>query len=83
MMKVLGATLLMGSLVLLASGTASADVSCETDFNGDGVTNEADFEILKSQMGATEDHEGYWPAVDLDGDGQVGLSDLNVFLNCD
>jgi hypothetical protein len=72
----------MGSLVLLGSGAASASVSCETDFNGDGVTNETDFEILKSQMGATDDQEGYSPAVDLDGDGQVGLSDLNVFLNC-
>jgi hypothetical protein len=82
MMKVLGATLLMGSVVLLASSNVSADVSCDTDFNGDGVTNETDLEILKNYIGANEDLEGYTPVVDLNDDGQIDLADFNIFLNC-
>jgi len=82
MMKVLGATLLVGSLVLLASGSASADISCDTDFNGDGATNETDLEILKNYVGATEDDEGYSPVVDLNDDGRVDIADVNAFLNC-
>ena len=82
MMKVLAAALLMGSVVLLTSSNVSADISCDTDFNGDGVTNETDFEILKSYMGGNEDLEGYTPIVDLNDDGQIDLADLNLFLNC-
>jgi hypothetical protein len=82
MMKVLEATLLVGSLVLLASGSAFAEISCDTDFNGDGATNETDLEILKNYMGATEDDEGYTPVVDLNDDGRVDMADLNAFLSC-
>lgn len=81
MMKVLGAALLTGSLMLFASG-ASADVSCATDFNGDGVTNADDIEIFKSYLGSSEDDEGFEPAIDLDGDGEVTVADYTVFLNC-
>ena len=81
MTKVLGTTLLMGSLVLFASGSASAG-SCETDFNGDGVTNEADFEILKSHMGGNDDYDDFSPAVDLNDDGEIDLADLNVYIGC-
>ena len=81
MTKVLGATLLVGSLILFAGGS-SADVSCETDFNGDGVTNETDLEILKSYLGANEDLEGYTPVVDLNADGEVDLADFTAFMDC-
>ena len=81
-MKVLGAALLMGSLVLLASGSASADISCATDFNGDGVTDEADFEILKSQLGVNDDIEGYSPLVDLNDDGLIDFDDVAIFTDC-
>ena len=80
-MKVLGAALLIGSFVFLASGIASAG-SCDTDFNGDGVTNESDFDILKAVIGSSEGGEGYSPVVDLNGDGEIDLVDLTVYLSC-
>lgn len=83
MLKVLGATLLMGSLILLAGGSASANISCErTDFNGDGVIDDTDYEILKSYIGANEDLEGYSPVVDLNDDGQIDLADFSIFTDC-
>ena len=81
MMRVLGATLLTLTLTFLAGG-AVADISCDTDFNGDGVTNETDFEILKNYMGATDETEGYSPIVDLNADGRIDVADLNAFLGC-
>ena len=81
MTKVLGTTLLIGSLVLLASGSASAD-ACATDFNGDGVTNEADFEIFKSQFGNNEDWGDFAPAFDLNDDGEIDLLDFNIYISC-
>ena len=65
-----------------ASGV-SAGVPCDTDFNGDGMIDEADLEILKTHIGSTDEDEDYAPAVDLDGDGVVGLMDFNLFLTCE
>ena len=82
MMRVLGAALLMGSLMLFATGSASADVCSATDFNGDGVTDDTDYEIFKSYFGANEDLEGYSPVVDLNDDGQIDFADLSIFTDC-
>ena len=82
MLKVLGATLLVGSLVLLASSHAFANDACQTDFNGDGVTDEADYEIMKSYIGARDDLEGYSAVVDLNHDGLIDLADFSIFTNC-
>ena len=38
--------------------TASAANSCQTDLNGDGVTNEADVKILQSSLGKSQGDEG-------------------------
>lgn len=81
MIKTLTTTLLAGSALLFAV-SASAQNACATDFNGDGATNAADVEIFKSYMGATDDTSGFDPAVDLDGDGEVGLKDYNILLSC-
>jgi hypothetical protein len=81
MVKVLAIILLTGSLVCFASGSALAECS-DTDFNGDGATNEADLEILKSLIGANEDLEGFSPVVDLNDDGQIDLADFNLFIGC-
>ncbi|MHA7838980.1 MAG: dockerin type I domain-containing protein [bacterium] len=85
MVKVLGAAVLAASVLLLGGGmsASAAEGACGlTDFNSDGVTNEADLEILKSYMGATEDDEFYEAVVDLDADGEIGLGDFNLFLSC-
>lgn len=75
-------TALLAGSALLFAVSASAQDACFTDFNGDGTTNEADVEIFKSYMGATEDDAGFEAAADLDGDGEVGLSDYNILLSC-
>ncbi len=81
MMRLFGATLLTLTLTFL-TGAASANISCDTDFNGDGVTDEIDFEILKNYIGATDETEGYTPIVDLNADGRIDMADLNAFLGC-
>jgi len=81
MFKVLGASLLAGSLILFA-GATSASATCETDFNGDGVTDEADFEILKSSFGSVDYGDDFPVAVDLNADGAIDLADYNIFVDC-
>ena len=62
--------------------SASAENSCQTDFNGDGVTHEADVEILRSSLGKAEGQEGYVAAADLDGSGTVTTADYSLMLGC-
>ncbi|MFO0691405.1 MAG: dockerin type I domain-containing protein [Myxococcota bacterium] len=62
--------------------TASAANSCQTDLNGDGVTNEADVKILQSSLGKSQGDEGYVAAADLDGSGSVTTADYGIFLSC-
>jgi len=69
--------------VTLLAGTAFAQGSCETDYNGDGITNEADVEIFRSALGTQDGDEGFFSAADLDGDGAVTASDYAIFLACD
>ena len=80
-MKVLRPTLLAASLIFFASAF-SANASCDTDFNGDGVTDELDFEIFKSQFGSFDDGDSFAVAADLNADGTVDLDDFNIFLEC-
>jgi len=81
-MKMVLGKMLLATGVLLCGFAASAEGTCETDFNRDGVTNDADFEILKSYMGATEEDPRFDAAADLDEDGTISLVDLNLFLSC-
>ncbi len=82
MTKVLGAAWLIVSIALFAFG-ASAEASCDaTDLNGDNVTNEADFEILKAYFGSDDGVEGYDPAADLNDDGTVDFGDLSILQAC-
>ena len=81
MAKVWGSCLLAASLVLFA-GASFAENACETDFNGDGVTDEADVEIFQSVLGSQESDEGFLAAADLDGDGSVTAADYGIFLSC-
>lgn len=81
MIRALTTALLAGSALLVAV-SASAQDACQTDFDGDGATTAADVEVFKSYMGATEDDAEFEAAADLDGDGEVGLSDYNILLSC-
>lgn len=72
--------LMMASVVLFA-GTAMAG-DCNTDLNGDGVTNEADVELFQSSLGKAEGDEGYVAAADLDGSRSVTAADYGIFLSC-
>lgn len=77
--------LLSGGLfaaAILFGFTATAENSCQTDFNGDGVTNEADVAILQSTLGKSQSDEGFVAAADLDGSGTVTTADYGIFLGC-
>lgn len=83
MMKVWNAGLLtMTSLLVFATAAQAQQQSCETDFNGDGVTDEADVEILRSVLGAQASDEGYLARVDLNGDGAITIADYGILLGC-
>lgn len=62
--------------------TAGAENSCQTDLNGDGVTNEADVAIFQSSLGKGQGDEGYVAGADLDGSGTVTTADYAIFLSC-
>ena len=79
--SVMSVGLLAASLILFATA-ASAQSSCATDFNGDGVTDEADVAILQGLLGAQQGDEGFNPAVDLNGDGLVSVEDYGILLSC-
>ncbi|MBW2500352.1 MAG: hypothetical protein JRF61_23975 [Deltaproteobacteria bacterium] len=81
MFKVWGSGLLALSLMLFASAGFAQD-SCATDFNGDGVTDEADVEIFQGTLGKQAGDEGFVAAADLDGDGTVTSADYAIFLSC-
>ena len=81
MKKVLCTTAFTATIILFGFG-ASAYEACETDFNRDGVTNDADFEFLKSYLGATQEDDLFDSVVDLDSDGEIGTGDLVLFLSC-
>ncbi len=50
------------------------------DLSGDGVIDESDEAIFQAQFGLSSDDEGFEPAADFDGDGEVTLVDFQIFL---
>lgn len=76
-LSTLGAML---GLVLFAA-SAQAD-SCETDYNGDGVTNDVDAEIFMAALGSQEGDENYNVLADHDENGSVTATDYAYFLGC-
>lgn len=81
MRRLMSSGLLVAGLVAFAFA-ANAENSCQTDLNGDGLTNEADVEIFQSTLGKTAGDEGYVAAADLDGSGTVTAVDYGIFLGC-
>jgi hypothetical protein len=79
MFKIFGSSLIAAGIVLFAS---TAIAGCETDYNGDGQTNEADVEIFKGALGSSEGDDAYLAGADLNGDGSVTVLDYGILLSC-
>ena len=73
---------LMASVGILFAQTAFAQNSCDTDFNGDGTTDELDFEILKDAYGSSDGDDRFVAAADLNADGSVTTLDYQIMLRC-
>ncbi|MBJ20283.1 MAG: hypothetical protein GY910_09830 [bacterium] len=81
MFRVWGSGLIAAGLVLFA-GVSFAQDDCGTDFNGDGITDVADIEVLQAALGSLEGDDDYVAAADLDGDGEVTVADYGIMLSC-
>ena len=64
-----------GLILMLSLGTAHA-YDVEFDYNGDGVVDQADLDILTENFGSGEGDEGFDSRFDHDGDGFVGGTDI-------
>ena len=64
-------------LVLLSAGGAFA---AEGDFNGDGVVDGSDQQILLDAVGSVAGDENFVAGGDADGDGVITLQDVSAFL---
>lgn len=85
MRKLLSGSISLGVLLLfvgLSATAQSAENSCDTDFNGDGLIDELDVAILQSSLGKSEGDEGYLAIADLDGTGTVTVADYGLMLSC-
>lgn len=54
----------------------------ECDVTGDGVLNDDDAAVIQAAIGTQEGDLDFVPSADLDGDGQVLVSDFTVFIEC-
>ena len=62
-------------MLLLSVGVAYA-YDAEFDYNGDGVVDQADLDILNAHLGLGEGDPDYDSGFDHDGDGFIGGTDL-------
>ena len=81
MRRTWGAVLISSAAILFAQASFAQN-SCDTDFNGDGTTDVADFEVLKAALGASSEDDRYVGAADLNGDGWVTTLDYQIMLEC-
>lgn len=81
MFKFWGTSLVAAGVVLFASAAFAAD-DCDTDYNGDGVTDAADIEILQAALGSLEGDEAFVAQADHNGDGEITVLDYGILLSC-
>ena len=81
MLRTWGSVLVVAGVMLFANASF-AQHSCDTDFNGDGATDPADFEILKAAYGSSEGDDNFVAAADLNQDGSVTTLDYRIMLEC-
>ena len=79
--RICGTGLVAAGLVLFA-GASFAQNSCDTDFNGDGVTDVMDVQVLQAALGSSEGDANFNAQADLDGDGEVNTIDYGIMLSC-
>ncbi len=60
-------------------GTAELDLTLP-DFNGDRLVNHFDLALWQTHSGSASGDPGYDPLYDLDNDGQIGTSDVDVLM---
>lgn len=73
------AGLVMLGLLLAAPAALAAD----GDYNGDGVCDAADSQIIQDIQGSVAGDGNYIAAADYDGDGVISLVDLSQHLDLD
>ena len=81
MLKNWGRVLSVAGAMLFAN-VSLAQHSCDTDFNGDGVTDPADFEIFKAALGSSEGDDHFVASADLNQDGSVTSVDYAIMMRC-
>jgi hypothetical protein len=64
------------------AGAAFAGDSCNTDYNGDNVTDDADVAILQAALGTSSGDDGFVAQADHDGDGFITVEDYGILLGC-
>lgn len=84
MTRTLGTVLCATALLVLAVGSVQAEGegACDTDYNGDGVTNSADLKVFQAALGSQAVDESYLDQADHDGDGQITTLDYGILLDC-
>lgn len=60
---------------------APAALAAEGDYNGDGVCDAADTQIIQDIQGSVDGDGTYVAAADYDGDGVISLIDLGHHLD--
>ncbi len=59
-------------------GEPEAVAPIRGDLNGDGIINEADFDVMSAAWLSKAGEARFNPAADLDGDGVIGLPDFQI-----
>jgi hypothetical protein len=63
---------------LIFCGASAQAYDAAYDYNGDGVVDSADLELIKAAFNSTDGDADFNPVFDHDGDGFVGGSDLSL-----
>ena len=64
-----------------ATNSFSMTVRLIADFNDDGVVNLADYALFVPVFGLSEGDDGFNADMDLNGDGTIGASDLQILIS--
>ena len=78
---ILTALLIHPLIGLFFAGQVSADSHIDPDFNDDGIVNHADYDLFVPHWGTREGDDNWDAKFDLDGNGNIGLSDFVIFID--
>ena len=81
-MKFVWGSGLVAACAVFFAGAAFAGDSCNTDYNGDNVTDDADVAILQAALGTSGGDDGFVAQADHDGDGFITVEDYGILLGC-